>query len=95
MLDVSANDIALIVGCFTVGLLHGVFGLYSGLFALMDEFKDYKWWSVFSNQFRKKYMARARRLGSTLANRPATRPSSSSSAVCQLVGVTLWPAATV
>jgi hypothetical protein len=39
--------------------------------------------------------ARARRRGSTLANRRATRPSSSSSLACQLAGVTLWPAATV
>ena len=70
MLDVSANDIALIVGCFTVGLLHGVFGLYSGLFALIDEFKDYKWWSVFSSQFRKKYMARARQIAEDLIPHP-------------------------
>jgi hypothetical protein len=39
--------------------------------------------------------ARACRRGSTRANRPATRPSSSSSPACQLAGVTLWPAATV
>jgi hypothetical protein len=39
--------------------------------------------------------ARACRRGSTLAKRPATRPSSSSSPACHLAGVTLWPAATV
>jgi hypothetical protein len=41
--------------------------------------------------------ARAWRRGSTRGNRPATRPSSSSSPACHLAGSTstLWPAATV
>ena len=38
--------------------------------------------------------ARARRRGSTRANRPATRPISSSSIPCHRAGSTLWPAAT-
>jgi hypothetical protein len=41
--------------------------------------------------------ALARRRGSTRPNRPATRPSNSSSPACQRAGSTsrLWPAATV
>jgi len=38
--------------------------------------------------------ARARRRGSTRANRALIRPISSSKACCQRSGLTLWPAAT-